>query len=124
MTDPILSPIVQCELGSNDVSRTRVFLEKVFGWEFKKDQVGGGEYWTFDAGADPVLGLTAPKAGMGPGTTAYIVVESIDETIEKITAHGGRMLGPKQQIPGICWFAYFEGPGEIKFAVYQGARRP
>jgi len=126
MTDPKPGAIVHVELSSSDLPASRKFFETVFGWKFKKEAMPEGEYWTFEAPSGPAGGLTGPMGGMPPGTLNYLLVESVDAAVQKITAHGGKILLPKQEIPRVGWFAVFEAPGGNVLAIYQGqmAARP
>jgi predicted enzyme related to lactoylglutathione lyase len=120
MTDPKPGAIVHIELTSNDLPATRKFYEGVFGWKFKKESMPTGEYWTFEAPSGPAGGVTHPMPGMHPATLHYVLVESVDAAVQKITGHGGKILLPKQEVPGVGWFAIFESPGGNTVAVFQG----
>lgn len=127
MVDPKPGAVVHVELTSNDLSATRKFLEGVFGWKFKKEEMpgmGDMEYWTFDAGSGPGGGLTNPMDGRPADTLNYILVESADAAVKKIVAHGGKIIMPKQEIPKIGWFAIYEIPGGVVQAIFQPARKP
>jgi uncharacterized protein len=122
MSDPKPGAIVHIEYTTKDPAATQKFLEAVFGWKIKKESMDTGmEYWTFDAGSGPGGGLMKPMEGMHPGTMSYVLVESVDAATKKITAHGGKVIMPKQEIPKIGWFAVFEIPGGLVQAVYQSA---
>lgn len=126
MVDPKPGAVVHVELTSSDLPATRKFLEGVFGWKFKKEEMGGPadmEYWTWDAGSGPGGGLTKPMGGMPPDTLNYVLVESVDAALKKIAAHGGKIIMPKQEIPKIGWFAIYEIPGGVTQAVYQSAMK-
>ena len=124
MTDPKPGSIVHVELSSNDPPATRKFLEGVFGWKFKKEEMGPMEYWTWEAGSGPAGGLMKPMEGAPAGTLNYVLVESLDAALAKVTAHGGKVIMPKQEIPTIGWFAIYEIPGGVVQAIYQSAGKP
>jgi predicted enzyme related to lactoylglutathione lyase len=46
-------------------------------------------------------------------------VDSIDQTIERIQALGGKLLRPKTAVPKTAWYAVVEDPEGNIFAVYQ-----
>jgi predicted enzyme related to lactoylglutathione lyase len=123
MTDPTPGSIVHVELSTTDLPAARKFYEGVFGWKFKKESMPEGEYWTFEAPSGPRGGFTNPMGGMPPGVLNYILVESVDAAVKKITAHGGKIILPKQEIPQVGWFAIFESPGGNTLAVYQAKPR-
>jgi uncharacterized protein len=120
MTDPKPGAIVHVELASNDPAATRRFLTDVFGWKFKKEAGDPQmEYWTFDAGSGPAGGVTKPMNGGPAGTLNYILVTSVDAAVKKITASGGKLMMPKQEIPTVGWFAIYEIPGGVVQAIFQ-----
>ena len=112
--------VVHVELTSNDLPATRRFLEAVHGWKFKKEEMGGGmEYWTFEAPSGPAGGLMAPMEGRPPGSLNYVLVENAEAALKKVTAHGGTVLAPKQEIPNVGWFAVYQMPGGVMQAIFQ-----
>jgi uncharacterized protein len=126
MYEPKPGDIVHVELTSSNLAATRKFLENFFGWKFKKAEMpdmGGMEYWTWEAGSGPMGGLTTPMNNMPPDTLNYILVESVDSSVHKITANGGKLLMPKQEIPTIGWFAVYEIPGGVVQAIFQPAKK-
>ncbi|HZY71059.1 MAG TPA: VOC family protein [Thermoplasmata archaeon] len=115
--------IVHAELNSNDLPATRKFLTDVFGWKFER-MPGEMEYWTFrPKGAPPGGGLMKPQGGMPPGTVNYVLVTSLDKAIAKIVAKGGKILVPKQEIPGIGSFAVFEAPGGLVTGIWRATSK-
>ena len=121
MTDPTPGSVVHVELASKDPAATRKFMDAVFGWKFKKEEMGDGpEYWTFVAGNGPGGGVTEPMGpSAAPGTLNYVLVDSVDAAVKKISSHGGKILMPKSEIPKVGWFAVYEAPGGIVQAIYQ-----
>jgi len=49
----------------------------------------------------------------------YISVESVDEYSEKIGDLGGRVILPKQEVPGIGWFALALDPEGNLFGIFE-----
>lgn len=125
MTDPKPGAVCHVELTSSDLPATRKFLEGVFGWKFKKEEMGPGmEYWTFEASNGPGGGLMAPMEGRPPGTLNYVLVDSIEASVKKIKAHGGHVVMDKEEIPNVGWFAVYVVPGGFPQAIYQPAKKP
>jgi len=52
----------------------------------------------------------------------YILVDDIDESIQKIKNLGGTITQPKQQVPGIAWIAKAIDPEGNPFAILQSMR--
>jgi uncharacterized protein len=120
MSDIKPGAIVHVELTSTDLPTARKFFESVFGWKFKQESMPEGEYWTFTAASGPAGGLTTPMDGTAPSTLNYLLVESVDAAVKKITAAGGKIVLPKQEIPNVGWFAVFQSPGGPHLAIFQG----
>ena len=49
----------------------------------------------------------------------YIQAEDIEATLADIEAHGGKMILPKSEIPGVGWFAFFTDPTGNQVALYK-----
>ena len=121
--------IVHVEMTSKDPVASRRFLEAVFGWEFEKLGVlPSQEYWAFGGNSGPSGGVTisGPSGDLTPafGTDApltvnYVQVESVEATLEKIRAHGGKILFEKHEIPGHGYFATYEIPGGVVQGIYE-----
>jgi predicted enzyme related to lactoylglutathione lyase len=84
------------ELTTDVPDRAEAFYGAVFGW--RSEPMGEG-YWGQDAGAGPVAGIMArpPEmpADVPPLWTAYIAVDSLEETLAKVTELGGSVVfGP------------------------------
>jgi len=99
---------IHFELPADDPDRAARFYADVFGW--RVDKWGGPtDYWLVTTGSDPEPGI---DGGIGrrtaddDQTTNTIGVDSVDEAVEKIVAHGGRVTSPKHAVPGIGWIAY------------------
>ncbi|MCI4337409.1 MAG: VOC family protein [Thermoplasmata archaeon] len=120
MANPKPGSVVHVELASNDLAASRKFLKEVFGWKFKKNMMGPDmEYWTFEAPSGPMGGLMASMPERSAGTLNYLLVKSVDATVKKIKAKGGKILMDKQEIPKIGWCAIYEVPGGIMQAIFQ-----
>jgi hypothetical protein len=49
----------------------------------------------------------------------YIAVESVEEYSKKIEELGGKVIVPKQEVPGIGWWALALDPEENLFAILE-----
>ena len=52
----------------------------------------------------------------------YILVEDIDEYIQKIKQLGGTITQPKQEVPGVGWIALAIDPEGNSFAIIQNMK--
>jgi predicted enzyme related to lactoylglutathione lyase len=104
-----------------DPSRSAAFYRAVFGWELG----GAADEPSFQDGTGHVIGhfmrdlAVAGDAGPQP----YIYVESIDDTLDKLSAHGADLV--REPYPeGDLWVATFHDPGGNVVGVWQrGPRR-
>ncbi|TLZ79163.1 MAG: hypothetical protein E6K05_08985 [Methanobacteriota archaeon] len=58
------------------------------------------------------------------GVLDYVLTEDIENTLRKITSSGGAVTMPKQEIPGMGWFAVFQDPTGITLALYEAQAPP
>ena len=119
--------VVHFDIPANDVAELRRFYSGLFGWKIEKWQGPGMEYWMVetvpvDAEGMPIRpginGGMAKKEG-DERPLNYISVESVDEYSKKIEQLGGKITVPKQEIPGIGWFAVAVDPEGNPFGIMQ-----
>jgi len=113
--------IVHVEFHSNAPEKTKSFLKDVFGWKF--DDVPEMNYSMFQPPSAPGGGLQRAE-NMPAGVLDYILSEDIENTLRKITSNGGAVVMPKQEIPGMGWFAVFQDPTGITLALYETTAKP
>jgi len=115
-------PIVHFELPADNPEKLKEFYEGVFGWKFKKSEIPGFNYWSIETKKDETGG--GINGGMSirkgnEGITNYVMVESIEEYIKKAESHGGKLLMPKQEIPGIGFNAIVQDPDGNPLGLFQ-----
>ena len=119
--------VVHFEIPANDVERLRKFYAELFGWKIEK-MPGPMEYWII--GTVPVDEKMMPlRPGVNGGLykkerpenklVNYISVESIDKFMEKAKALGGKIVQPKQEVPGVGWIAIVLDPEDNQVAMLQ-----
>ena len=109
--------ICYLELPASDVSRSAEFYEKVFGWHIRRRGHGA---LAFDGGVGQVSGtwVTGRPPATSPGLLIYIMVDSVAETVERISAHGGEVVQPiGADAPEIT--ARFRDPAGNVLGLYQ-----
>jgi hypothetical protein len=106
-----MSKIMHFEIGADDPKRAMAFYEKVFGWKHQKYEGGNMDYWLITAGDKDEPGINGaiqPRTEMAQSVINTIMVESIDDTIKKISKNGGKILVPKMEIPKVGVMVYFQ----------------
>lgn len=119
--------IVHFEIPADDVERLRKFYRELFGWKIEK-MPGPAEYWNIETVPVDEKG-TPIRTGVNGGMMKrqnpehkpvnYILVESIDEYAKKIETLGGKVVVPKMEVPGICWWALALDPEGNQFAIME-----
>lgn len=112
-----MSRVDSFEIHAEYPQRAILFYQNVFGWTFTRWD-GPQEYWLIitgeknEPGIDGALmkrkGPNPPPQNDYPVISAIITiaVESVEETIKKVTENGGSIAVEKLAIPGVGWNAY------------------
>src|SRR5438132_11631494 len=108
--------IVHVEIHSNAPEKTKSFLKDVFGWKF--EDMPQMNYSMFQPPSAPGGGLQQAE-NLPAGILDYVLTEDIENTLRKITSSGGAVKMPKQEIPGMGWFAVFQDATGIKLALHE-----
>lgn len=119
--------VVHFEIHAHDPERAGKFYTDVFDWIVQKWPGGDPNYWLIKTGSDEEPGIDGglmPRQGeiTSEGIMAYVCtinVESIDESLARVTDHGGQIVAPKMPIPGIGWLAYCKDTEGNIFGVMQ-----
>ena len=120
MSDGVFRPggISYLLIPSDDPPRSAAFYEAVFGWRL----AGEPDRPSFEDGTGHVIGhfvageTVAREAGVRP----YVFVERVDETLEKVVAHGGEVVtAPYPE--GDLRVATFRDPAGNVLGVWQRA---
>jgi predicted enzyme related to lactoylglutathione lyase len=113
--------ICYVEIPSIDVTRSATFYETVFGWGIRKRGDGST---AFDDGVGEVSGTWVtgrPPSGQ-PGLLIYIMVDSVEATIDAVVANGGVIVQPiGGDAPEIT--ARFRDPAGNVIGLYQEPKR-
>lgn len=114
---PKVGSIVHVEFAVKDPTKVKKFYGDLFGWKFT--DVPEMNYVLFEAPSGPGGGIGPVMEGQQPGITNYLYVTNIDETIKKIERAGGKIVAPKQEVPGQGWMAWFQDPAGTRMALWQ-----
>jgi predicted enzyme related to lactoylglutathione lyase len=123
--------IVHFEIPADNVKKLAEFYSELFGWKIQK-MPGPTEYFSIET--VPVNEKGEPvRPGVNGGMMKrqnpehkpvnYILVESVDGYVKKIIALGGKVIVPKMEVPGICWWALALDPEGNQFAIMESMER-
>jgi predicted enzyme related to lactoylglutathione lyase len=116
------NPLCHFEFMVKDIAKSKGFYGKVFDWKFG-DMPGIADYVSIDTGKDPGGGvMKKPDQAPGCSLMVYFYVESIEETLGKVTAAGGKIGKPKVEITGIGWWALFFDPDGIPVMIFEAKK--
>lgn len=104
--------IVHFEVDAKNPEKVVKFYEKTFGWKIEK-WAGPVDYWLLTTGSKKEPGIDgglSRRTEAEPSTVNTIDVANLDDYIKKVKANGGKIIRPKQAVPGVGWMVYFEDP--------------
>ena len=86
------------EFHVKEPKKVEKFYETLFGWKFQ--EVPGMDYSLFQAPSGPAGGIGGLQPGnWQPGVINYILVNSVDEHVEKVKKAGGKIVAPSDATP-------------------------
>lgn len=111
-------PIVHVEISATDRKKSAEFYHKVFGWAVH--HIDEMSYTTFTTGDNELGGGFNPAPQNMPvgSTCIYIGTDDIDASLREIETNGGKIVRPKDEIPGMGWFALFQDPAGNLVGLY------
>lgn len=110
--------IAYVQIPAIDVDRSAEFYEALFGWNIRRR--GDGEL-AFDDTVGEVSGtwVTNRPPSSEPGLLLYIMVESVERTLENIVDAGGEVVTPLTGQGEGEAFATFRDPAENVVGVFE-----
>ena len=117
-------PIVHIEFSANDHEEAGQFYSDVFGWE--TEEFPEMNYTTFAGPDGSVGGGFNPVSDDAPAGTVmvYIGTDDLASSLQRIEAHGGKIILPNYEIPGVGTMAVFSDPTGNKVALLQAIESP
>jgi predicted enzyme related to lactoylglutathione lyase len=110
------------EIPADEPGRAKAFYEGVFGWTFPPEIPGfeGYHMFTTPVGEDGLGGAIGKRGELAPEKLRiYVHVDSIDETLTKITDQGGTVVTGKDEVPGQGWYAVFADTEGNEIALWE-----
>jgi uncharacterized protein len=113
--------VTHFEIYAEDATGLAQFYRDLFDWKIEKTP--GVDYFRIQTGppGDHSIGggllnrpIPEPRSWVH-----YVLVDSIDQTIERVKSLGGKLLRAKAAVPKTAWYAVVEDPQGNIFAVYQ-----
>lgn len=113
--------VISFEIGTDEPDRATQFYKAIFGWQVSKWE-GPIQYWLIKTGSDSEPGIDGAimrRASPFMATVNTISVESVTDYQELVVKQGGRVIMPKEAIPGVGYFAYCQDTEGNTFGIMQ-----
>ena len=112
--------ITHVEFPADDVERAKAFYEAVAGWEIgQMDEFPG--YFMFRTGPAAGGGLGRRGETVGNTVRVYISVDRLEEAVATAEAHGGSVVQPPTEIPGMGRHAAVTDPEGSEIGLWEAA---
>ena len=101
------------ELMTTDPEAAKKFYGEMFGWKFEDVPMEDMVYSVVKANDDEVAGIMGfppDSPPMPPNWGLYITVDNVDETAEKATGLGAKVVKPPQDLPEVGRFCVLQDP--------------
>jgi uncharacterized protein len=116
---------------TSDPDAGRAFYKAVFDWTMADSGIAGQDYTVLSVGGTGVGGLMglpddAKAMGVPPCWTGYIASADVDADVARVTAAGGSVCKPAQDIAGVGRFSVVADPDGAVFILFtpNGAEGP
>lgn len=114
------------ELATTDVQAAKDFYGKLFGWEFTDHEIGDMTYTMIHLKGKEFAGIwSIPKdkeQQIPPHWMAYILVENVDQSLEKAKKYGASVMKPAANVGDMGRFAIIQDPTGAHIALWQALR--
>lgn len=109
------------ELVTPAIDDAKAFYTETLGWTTSAMDMGDFEYTMLSAGQAPQGGIVAPPQPNTPSHwSSYLAVDDVDARAAKVAEHGGKVLVPPTDIPGVGRFALVADPQGALFNLFKG----
>jgi uncharacterized protein len=115
------SRVIHFEVPVDDFSRACDFYQSVFDWKIEKWE-GPEDYYLISTGPRETPGIDGALTGrseLTAHTTNTVDVASLEASLERVQANGGKVLTPTMAIPGVGRMAYCQDTEGNVFGMMQ-----
>jgi len=111
------------EIRTRDLNKSKNFYESLFGWKTTGKENKDFAYWILNTGSKIDSGMWRMPEDKPLGIYVYILVNNIEETLEKVEEVGGKVTMPKTPAVEGCFMAFFSDPDENIFGLWEEHRK-
>jgi len=110
------------EIRVTDLDKAKNFYGSLFDWTITGDDNKDYAYWLIDPGEKPAGGMWRFPKGKPLGVLVYVLVDDIDETLDKVVKLGGKVVVPKSR-EGENAMATIADPDGNLFGLYEVVKK-
>ncbi|YAL83863.1 VOC family protein [Dermacoccaceae bacterium W4C1] len=110
--------ITHHEIPVADLEKAKTFYADLFGWQISAPP--GFETYPMWQAPNKISGGGLVGRDEAPAVRSYVEVDSIEETLAKVTAGGGTVVVPRSEISPTSWYAVFTDPDGNELGLYEG----
>ena len=116
------NPVVHWEIAATNAQRTKDFFEELFDWEIETNEET--QYHFTQASGEGEMpgiggGIYQLEEGMQPGVLFYVLVENLEQYLDKAESIGGQVIVPPQKITGVGTMAIFCDPDGNRIGLFE-----
>ena len=111
--------ITHIDIPVSDIAAAQDFYSGLFGWQISAPP-GFEDYPMWQAPNKISGGGLAPREDGFTQPRSYVEVDSIDETLAKVTESGGSVVMGRSPISETSWWAIFADPDGNHIGLYEG----
>lgn len=115
------------ELATTNVQGAKDFYGKVFGWEFVDKKMDDMTYTMIKKGDNEFGGIwaipPAQQSQIPPHWLAYILVDNVEQSLEKSRQNGATVVKPVQKAGDMGLFAVIKDPAGAHVALWQSLKK-
>lgn len=116
----MMARVVHFEILADEPEKVMKFYEGLFGWTF--DKWGDQDYWLVTTGEEGTPGINGGigRSGDLPVKAVNTIdVDDLDAVLAHVEAYGGKIVVPRNAVPGTGWMAYCLDTEGVLFGLMQ-----
>jgi predicted enzyme related to lactoylglutathione lyase len=118
------NPFVHVELNTTDPDQAKAFYRELFTWTMEDMQMGPDMTYTMIQPGEGTGGglMKQPMPGAPSAWLAYVDVDDVKASTEKVRSLGGQVLKDVTEVPQMGWFSVIADPTGAVLGLWQTAR--
>jgi predicted enzyme related to lactoylglutathione lyase len=119
------NPFCHLELATDNTGRAKEFYTKLFDWQFEQDRNSPvGPYTGITVGGGTTAAMMPKRMPEQPTAwLAYVLVDSVAGTLEKVRKLGGKVIVDRTPIPEMGAFAVLADPTGAALGVWESSKK-